>query len=206
MKKELFKYPDFDKIDDYYKEIFYDNEYNRHGAKIQAGDVCIDLGAHVGIFSHHALTRGASEVYSIEIDPERYKCLVENTNQYQEIKPFLGEVSDRHNGENLHSIEGIIKDYNLPSVDFVKMDIEGAEYPVLINIKNSTLNRVKKWVIEFHLSRLDSDKKWSHGQDFHSHNTSKLLYIMDKFSTNGFSVSLEHIHKKYSIMMLYAWK
>ena len=206
MKKELFKHPEFDKIDDYYKEIFHDGEYNRHGAKVQSGDVCVDLGAMVGIFSHYALTRGASEVYSIEIDPERYKCLVENTDQYQEIKPFLGEVSDQHNGKNLYSIEGIIKDNNLPSVDFVKMDIERAEYPVLVNIKNSTLNRVKKWAIEFHLDWSNNGENWSHGSDFHHHNTSKLLYIMDKFSSNGFSIALEHIHKQYSIMMLYAWK
>jgi hypothetical protein len=208
MKKELFKYPKSEEgvVDGFYKEIFFDNEYNRHGAKIQGGDVCIDLGAFVGMFSHYALTRGASKVYSVEINPETYKCLVENTKSNPEIKPFLGEVSDQHNGKNLYSIEGIIKDNNLPSVDFVKMDIERAEYPVLINIKNSTLNRVKKWAIEFHLDWSNSGENWSHGPDFHHHNTSKLLYVMDKFSSNGFSIALEHIHKQYNIMMLYAWK
>jgi len=208
MKKELFKYPKVEEgvIDDFYKEIFYDNEYNRHGAKVQAGDICIDLGAFVGMFSHFALTRGASKIYSVEINPEHYKCLVENTNTTPEIKTFLGEVSDRHNGKNLYSVEGIIEDNNLKYVDFVKMDIEWAEYPVLMNMKDSTLNKVKKWAIEIHLNWLRDGKIWEHGPDFHHHNTSKLLYIMDKFSTNGFSIALEHIHKQRNIMMLYAWE
>tara|TARA_Y100000389_G_scaffold202661_1_gene248621 strand:- start:1593 stop:2222 length:630 start_codon:yes stop_codon:yes gene_type:complete len=208
MKKELFKYPKSEEsvVDDFYKEIFFDNEYNRHGAKVQGGDVCIDLGAFVGMFSHYALTRGASKVYSVEINPETYKCLVENTKSNPEIKTFLGEVSDRHDGKNLYSIEGIIKDNNLKCVDFVKMDIENSEYPVLINIKPSTLNKVKKWAIEIHLKWNGDGIEWSHGYDFHSHDTSKLLYIMDKFSSNGFSIALEHIHKQYNIMMLYAWK
>tara|TARA_R110001592_G_scaffold291462_1_gene560837 strand:- start:221 stop:847 length:627 start_codon:yes stop_codon:yes gene_type:complete len=208
MEKELFKYPESEKdvFDDFYKEIFYDNEYNRHGAKVQAGDVCIDLGAFVGMFSHYALTRGASKIYSVEINPESYKHLVNNTKNNPEIKTFLGEVSDQHNGKDLYSLEGIIKDNNLPYVDFVKMDIERSEYPVLINIKDSTLNKVKKWAIEMHLDWSDNKTRWSHGLDFHSHNTSKLLYIMDKFSTNGFNIALEHVHKQYNIMMLYAWK
>lgn len=208
MKKELFKYPKSEEgvIDDFYKEIFYDNEYNRHGSKVQVGDICIDLGAFVGMFSHFALTRGASKIYSVEINPESYKCLIENTNTNPEIKTFLGEVSDRHDGKNLYSVEGIIEDNNLKYVDFVKMDIERAEYPVLINMKDSTLNKVKKWAIEIHLNWLGDSNIWTHGPDFHPHNTSKLLYIMDKFSTNGFSIALEHIHKKYNIMMLYAWK
>jgi hypothetical protein len=208
MKKELFKYPKAEEgvIDDFYKEIFYDNEYNRYGAKVQVGDICIDLGAFVGMFSHFALTRGASKIYSVEINPESYKCLVENTNTIPEIKTFLGEVSDRHDGKNLYSVEGIIEDNNLKYVDFVKMDIEWAEYPVLINMKDSTLNKVKKWAIEIHLNWLRDGKIWEHGPDFHHHNTSKLLYIMDKFSTNGFSIALEHVHKQHNIMMLYAWK
>jgi hypothetical protein len=145
-------------------------------------------------------------VYSVEINPETYKCLVENTKSNPEIKTFLGKVSDRHDGKNLYSIEGIIKDNNLKCVDFVKMDIENSEYPVLINIKPSTLNKVKKWAIEIHLKWNEDGIEWSHGYDFHSHDTSKLLYIMDKFSSNGFSIALEHIHKQYNIMMLYAWK
>jgi len=208
MEKIKFKYPESEKgvVDDFYKEIFYDNEYHRHGSKVNVGDVCLDLGAFVGMFSHFALVNGASKIYSVEKNKESYNCLLENTISNPEITTFLGEVSDRHNGKDLYSVEGIIEDNNLSHVDFIKMDIERSEYPVLINMKDSTLNKVKKWAIEVHLDWLGDGGKWTHGPDFHHHNTSKLLYIMDKFSTNGFSISLEHIHKKYNIMMLYAWK
>ena len=81
MKKELFKYPKGDKgvIDDFYREIYDENEYNKHGAKIKAGDIVVDCGAHIGMFSHFALKRGASKVYSFESMEDRYQCLVKNS-------------------------------------------------------------------------------------------------------------------------------
>ena len=209
MKKELFKYPEEDKgvIDDFYKEIFFDNEYNKHGAKVEAGDIVIDCGAHIGIFSHYALKRGASKIYSFESIENRYQFLVENTKLTPNIIPTHGFITDRHSPiDKIYSIEGIIEDNKLSHIDFLKMDIEHAEYPVLINMKTSTLNRVKKWGIEIHLQWLNDGNEWEHGPDFHHHKTSKLLYIMDKFSTNGFSLAYERPHDFYNLAMLYAWK
>tara|TARA_B100000795_G_C22597419_1_gene359860 strand:+ start:64 stop:699 length:636 start_codon:yes stop_codon:yes gene_type:complete len=211
MKKELFKYPKEDKgvIDDFYKEIFFDNEYNKHGAKVKDGDIVIDCGAHVGMFSHYALKKGASKIYSFEAVENRYQSLVENTKLTPNIIPTHGFISDRHNPiDKKYSIEGIIEDNKLSHVDFLKMDIEHGEYPVLIEIKPSTLNKVKKWAIEIHLEWLVVDDKniWTHGRDFHHHKTSKLLYIMNKFSTNRFSMAFERPHKAYEMGQLYAWK
>jgi len=49
-----------------------------------------------------------------------------------------------NNNTNLH---GLIKNY---SNIFLKMDIEGGEYPWLLNIDESQLNNIKQIVIEFH--------------------------------------------------------
>jgi hypothetical protein len=209
MKKELFKYPKGDKgvIDDFYREIYDENEYNKHGAKIKAGDIVVDCGAHIGMFSHFALKRGASKVYSFESMEDRYQCLVKNSKASPNIIPTQGFIHDTHNPlKKLYNIEGIINDNKLTHIDFLKIDIEHGEYPALINMKTSTFNRVKKWAIEIHLDWKNDGKKYTHGSDFDGHKTSKLLYIMNKFSVNGFSLGYERPHDFYNIAMLYAWK
>lgn len=211
MELSEFKYPIEQKgvVNDFYREIFFEGEYDRYGAKVEEGDVVIDFGAFVGMFSHFALTKGAKQVYAVEADKSSYDCLYENTKQFPNIKPHHGWVSDRRDGTvnpGLYNVERIMDENNLLSIDYLKMDIECAEYPTLINMTDETMQRVGKWAIEFHLEWVNDGKKWSHGDDFDGHNVSKLLYIMEKFTRNGFSLAYEHIHKKYNIVMLYAWR
>lgn len=46
-------------------------------AKIKGG-VVLDVGANVGVFSMHAVSRGARRVIAVEPAPQTYACLVEN--------------------------------------------------------------------------------------------------------------------------------
>ena len=208
MKKEQFKYPEAQAgvIDGFYKEIFYDGEYDRYGAKVESGDVVIDCGAFVGMFSHFAMLKGAKQVYSIESNKSHYDCLVENTKHIPQIKTYNGLVGDKRNETNNYNVERVMDENNIQYVDFLKMDIEGSEFPALMNMGDEVMCRVRKWAIEFHVGWTKNQIKWEHGVDFDGHKASKLLYIMDKFTRNGFKLGYEHIHKKYNIVMLYAWK
>tara|TARA_R110002050_G_scaffold296221_1_gene455938 strand:+ start:530 stop:1159 length:630 start_codon:yes stop_codon:yes gene_type:complete len=209
MNKEDFKYPLKQEgvIDDFYKEIFIEEEYHKHGSKVKPGDVVVDCGAFIGMFSRFALEKGASKVYSFESEKSHYDCLVKNTKNTPKILPFHGYIDDKHIPlKKFYSIQGIIDDNYLEYIDFVKMDIEHHEYPVLINMENTTLNKVKKWAIEIHLDWKNDGKKYSHGSDFDGHKVSKLLYLMNKFSTNGFKLAYERPHDFYNLAMLYAWK
>ena len=211
MELSEFKYPIEQKgvLDDFYREIFFEKEYDRYGAKVEEGDVVIDFGAFVGMFSHFALTKGAKMVYAVEADKSSYDCLYENTKQFPNIKPHHGWVSDRRDNRvnpGLYNVDRIMDENNLSTVDYLKMDIECAEYQTLINMPDKTMCKVRKWAIEFHLDWVNDGNKWSHGVDFDGHKTSKLLFIMEKFTRNGFSLAYEQIHKKYNIVMLYAWR
>jgi hypothetical protein len=106
----------------------------------------------------------------------------------------------------LYNVERIMDENNLATVDYLKMDIEGHEYTSLINMSDETMQRVRKWAIEVHLEWVNDGNEWSHGADFDGHRVSKLLYIMEKFTRNGFKLAYEQIHKGYNIVMLYAWK
>jgi FkbM family methyltransferase len=219
MELNKFKYPmgDEGNVGNFYREIFLENEYNRHGVGVEQGDVVFDLGAYVGMFSHYALAKGAKHVYAIEADRERYNYLVENTKDYPQITTYNAYVSDRTNRGDMklsrdnnnpehYSVDKLMMENNIATVDFIKMDIEGWEYPSLMNMSNKTLSSVNKWAIEVHLEWVSEGKDWGYGMDFDEHRVNKLLYIMDKFTCNGFKLAYERIHKEYNIAMLYAIK
>lgn len=131
---------------------------------LKPGMVVIDVGANLGIFTLHAL-RGNCEVYSFEPTPETYAILEQNilVNGYEfsnKIHTFNLAVSDRagtvafakseiacgHNSmfpENKNdeiievqtvSLDEQLKD--IPKVDIVKIDVEGAERLVLAGMKD----------------------------------------------------------------------
>jgi hypothetical protein len=211
MELSKFTYPieQIGVVDDFYREIFFEGEYDRYGAKVEPGDVVIDFGAFVGMFSHFALTKGAKQVYAVEGEQLHYECLKANVAETNQIKPYWGWVSDRRDdmvNPGLYNVERIMDENNLSTVDYLKMDIEGHEYTSLINMSDETMRRVRKWAIEVHLEWVNDGNEWSHGADFDGHRVSKLLYIMEKFTRNGFKLAYEQIHKGYNIVMLYAWK
>jgi hypothetical protein len=93
--------------------------------------------------------------------------------------------------------------------DMLKMDIEGYEWPVLLNMSDETMNRIDKWAIEVHIGwNKDNDlHSWEgHGIDLNGHYLSKLVHVMERFSKNGFKLNYERVHKGYDIAMLYAYK
>lgn len=211
MELSEFKYPIEQKgvVNDFYREIFFEGEYDRYGAKVEEGDVVIDFGAFVGMFSHFALTKGAKMVYAVEVEQSHYECLEANVANTNQIKPYWGWVSDQRDdmvNPGLYNVERIMDENNLTCVDYLKMDIEGYEYQTLINMTDETMCKVRKWAIEVHLDWSNDGNKWSHGADFDGHKVSKLLFIMEKFTRNGFKLAYEHIHKDYNLVMLYAWR
>jgi predicted rRNA methylase YqxC with S4 and FtsJ domains len=170
-----------------YKEIWFDHEYSRYGVEVEKNDIVVDCGANVGFFTLYALDKGAKHVYSIECDDKNMESLhynLENTNSTI-IKEYVGF------GDENVDIENIFKRINEPFIDFIKIDIEWAEYDLLLNTPDNIMKRVNKWVIEVH--------------DLYSHYY-KIFQIIEKFSKNGFVLNLEHVHKDTNLALLYAKK
>jgi len=178
------------------KEIYTENEYDRFGIKIEPGDVVLDCGGNVGIFSQYAFDMGAKGVYSYECDKPHFDCLIQNIDQ-PNFHPTLGFVE-----HNQHNLSTILTQHNLQNIDFAKIDVEGAEWDLFIHMNNEDMKKVDKWAIEFHTFYFN--------QGFNEHyRLNKLwdfLKILEKFSVNGFNIYFEHIHKGWDIVMLYAKK
>lgn len=174
-----------------YKEIWDEYEYDRHGLKISAGGIVLDFGANVGAFSRYASYKGANHVYAFESDAEYFECLKLNTEEtFYDITLIKGFVSDRFEFGH-YNFPTIFSMFNLNEVDFCKIDIEGWEFPLLLNSKAEDIQKIKQFAIEVH-------GLYENGY--------KILEIIEMFSKNNYCVNFEHIHKEYNIGMVYAKK
>lgn len=115
---------------------------------LRKGDVVFDFGAFKGVLAL-AFAEYGCEVFAIEGSARNYPDLVENTKNYPNIKCILaalhetslGKVKTRFNDclglehpeqdIDYHSYNDLVKTFNLPTPQFIKMDIEGMESIVL---------------------------------------------------------------------------
>ena len=170
-----------------YKEIWFDHEYSRYGVEVKKDDIVVDCGANVGFFTLYVLDKGAKHVFSIECDDRNMDSLYYNLENKDAtiIKEYVGF------GDGNIDIESIFQRINKPFINFIKIDIEWAEYDLLLNTPDSIMKRIDKWVIEVH--------------DIYSHYY-KIFQIIEKFSKNGFDINMEHVHKETNLALLYAKK
>lgn len=126
---------------------------------VQPGETVVDCGAHIGIFTVHALERGASRVVAIEPDSTNLECLRRNLSAgiaagrvivvpkavWNEETTLQFTVSDsssaRHSavirtgtktvGVPATTLDAIMREHGIERVDYLKMDIEGAERQAL---------------------------------------------------------------------------
>ena len=69
--------------DHFYKDIFEDNVYYKHGIKINKGDIVFDVGANIGLFTlfAHDKCKDAT-IYSFEPAPPLFEILKENVSSF----------------------------------------------------------------------------------------------------------------------------
>jgi FkbM family methyltransferase len=124
---------------------------------VRAGDTVIDCGAHVGVFVHDALKRGAARVVAVE--PVNVECLRRNFadeiadgrvtvvakgvwSKETRLRLSLGTENSGMNtlvmpekGAKIEipvtTIDLIAGELGLTRVDYIKLDIEGAEREAL---------------------------------------------------------------------------
>ena len=159
-------------------DVFRSGEYERHGFKVNKGDVVMDLGAHIGSFSVLAskMVGNTGKVFAFEPDKYSYELLSynKNINKCSNMKLFNVAAWKESKSISFHSSdidtwsssvyrsdlenEYKVKAWTLPqmikstgkNIDLLKIDIEGVEFDIFENITKSDLNKVNKIVLEFH--------------------------------------------------------
>jgi FkbM family methyltransferase len=142
---------------------------------VNSGDVVIDIGAHVGVFTNFALKFGAAKVLMLEPDPINVECLKRNFrdeiasgrvillpegawDSTGSLKFHTGVnnsgtgsfVRDHEGSRTLEArirpVDSMVAELKLPRVDLVKIDIEGAERHALKGMR-SVLRRWKPRIL-----------------------------------------------------------
>ena len=135
--------------------------YSSAAVRLKPDDVVFDCGANIGVFTRKALSEGAGTVVAIEPAPENIECLRRNFAPEiasGRVIVYPKGVWDRDDTLTLHvdphnsaadsfvieregshqvlkipvtTIDQIVAELKLARVDFIKMDIEGAEVKAL---------------------------------------------------------------------------
>jgi FkbM family methyltransferase len=127
-------------------------------ARMAPGSIVLDCGANYGTFTRRALQQGAAKVVAIEINPQAQAALRRTfANEIRDGKVIVygkgvwdkdAELDLRGDSVVLPrdgapvrlpvtTIDEIVSELQLTSVDFIKMDIEGAEKNALRGAKTT---------------------------------------------------------------------
>jgi FkbM family methyltransferase len=149
------------------------------------GDTVIDAGANVGIFTVKAAKTVGKQgkVVAIEPSEDSLKFLEENikTNRLKNViivpeglwdkkgqkKFYLSSMPasnsliykehlDKFSEIKVDTLDNLLKRIRIKKVDFIKMDIEGAEIKALKGAEQTLINNDVKLAIEIHGDRLQS--------------------------------------------------
>ena len=147
-------------------EIDVDEADRGHIETILPGDVVVDAGAHVGVFARWALKQGAKRLIAIEPNPNNIICLEHNfadeivagtvtivkAGIWDEKGQLELKIHDCITSRSTlmgmsdisHSIsvpvlplDDVLDELGVENVDFIKMDIEGAEQRALVGARRT---------------------------------------------------------------------
>jgi FkbM family methyltransferase len=157
--------------------------YLNREKRIHDGDIVVDLGGNIGVFTRWAYEQGASKVITFEPDDRYFKLLKLNSDPRTML--FNAAMSDSIGTTTLYesshlggsSILGVlpselqrsytVRTYTLDylfetglidKIDFLKIDIEGAEIQVLKGISDDNLRKIRTIAMEYHHSHLNYDE------------------------------------------------
>jgi FkbM family methyltransferase len=143
------------------------NFYGNGANGVQPGDVVIDCGADIGVFTRQALNRGASKVISVEPFPDKEPSLRRNFareiaqgrvvvvpkgvwNKDDVLKIYGDSLITKHAAQGfdvpLTTLDQIVAELRLEKVDHIKFDIEGAE-PQALEGAQQTIRRFKPRIV-----------------------------------------------------------
>lgn len=199
------------------KETTLDRDYERAGVPIQDGWAVVDIGAGLGDFSVQAAKRTPhGSVVAFEPAPSSVKLLERNLalNSIANVEIHPVAVALRDSTINLDISGGVAVQYKtvegekqgatiavksvalsdvlrgLPGgvCDFLKMDCEGAEYDMLLNLDDDSFERIKRVCLEYH----ENVTRYTHRD------------LEQKFKSMGWSVRVMPSLVRKELGLLYA--
>lgn len=147
-------------------------------SSLMSGSVVIDAGAHKGEFSLQLTEKYGCSCYLVEANPMLAAelpsslkgtinaalsdqdgivkfSIEENLEASQVISAPSVELVDSKKGDEIveiesMSLETLLRRFHLSKIDLLKLDIEGAEFPLLSSVKGELLSSISQITVEFH--------------------------------------------------------
>jgi FkbM family methyltransferase len=148
--------------------------------RVEAGDTVLELGAWLGVFTRHALMRGAARVIAVEPAPENLACLRQTfAAEIEEGKVVLIEGAawderkrlrmkmdstnnPRHSSKGFNvdpggeievqglRLDDVLRDLGVERIDLMNLDIEGAERYALAGARETIRRSMPEIVVCVH--------------------------------------------------------
>lgn len=200
-----------------YHEIYNLRDYyNNREKRIHEGDIVVDLGGNIGVFNRWAYSQGASKVISFEPDRRYFKLLKLNSDPRSilfnaAMSDTVGELelyeSSHLGGSSLFEFNDALTKYPVKTytldylfysklvdrIDFLKIDIEGAEQQAILGISDSNLMKVKNIAIEYHNNKFNFNDDLRH----------KLIIRLNNLGFNSFTL---YCGNDNALQLIYFWR
>jgi len=201
-----------------FHEIYNLKDYYHNRKKmIHDGDTVVDVGGNIGVFTRWAFQEGASEVITFEPDRRYFELLKLNSDPrailfnggisdggMDELRiyesPHLGgsTIFEHSDSGDFYEVRAYTLDYLFETglvdkIDFLKVDIEGAEIKAFEGISDENLKKVKTIGMEYHHKTLEYDEELR----------SKLIKRLNGL---GFNSYLQFLGDNNKLQMIYFWR
>lgn len=182
-------------------DIFINRCYDRPNCPVEEGDIVVDIGSNLGLFSYYSILKGAKKVYSFEPGEAQSKAIRDNFSSIENLiieqkavssesgilsfskhktKSILSGVFSNPDKNEYDVLEcecvnlmDYCKENTIEKINFLKMDCEGSEYRIFRSLTDDFIKNIDKVSMEYHLS--------SEGD---------ISYIIERLERNGFSVEV----------------
>ena len=168
-----------------FRKCYLENEYGVD--RFDENDVILDLGCHIGSFSKLAYDRGGRRIYAFEVSEFNYERALKNLdgtsvvlhkkavwrsdeeglsivkfdNLVHDWNTGMGRIGDSGEDVECVKLDDVLSEFD--RVRFLKIDIEGSEYPVLYTSKH--LYKINEITGEYHDSEGSINGYGCNGQE-----------------------------------------
>lgn len=172
--REDFEWGEFDKLkEDVELEIVERNIYEKFN-EVKEGDIVVDVGASVGLFTELIMNKNPKHVYCLEPYEPHFEVLKRNMSIYPNVTCInLGisatpGINYLDNGIDVNVVPADCVTFNqftkllgIEEIDFLKLDCEGGEYDIITPDTYQDICQVAKYISgEWHLSNPELKSKF----------------------------------------------
>lgn len=112
--------------------------------KIEDGSVVVDVGAAEGIFALNEIEK-INHLYLIETDPEWIECLNQTFAPWKNKITIINKFVSNSDDEKNIKLDTYFKEKGM--IDFLKIDVDGAEQELIYGAEKTITDKVKRMAI-----------------------------------------------------------